>query len=119
MSDLPPAFAASALSPTLALRIWLTNLLTQTEQAKIQIRYRIEDIEKEAVRLRENLDRAERAVEGLRASILKTDEALAREREAAAEQILETVAEVIEDEAASGAARPRRRRSKPQEPTET
>jgi hypothetical protein len=116
MSDLPPAFAASALSPTLALRIWLTNLLTQTEQAKIQIRYRIEDLEKEAVRLRENLDRAERAAEGLRASILKTDEALAREREVAAEQILETVAaEVLEDEAASRPAR-RRSRPKPDEP---
>lgn len=116
MSDLPPAFAAAALSPTLALRIWLTNLLTQTEQAKIQIRYRIEDLEKEAGRLAENLERAERAAEGLRASILKTDEALAREREAAAEQVLDAVvSEALEDEAAPRPARRRRRPPKPQE----
>jgi hypothetical protein len=116
MSELPPAFATPAISPTLALRIWLTNLLTQTEQARVQIRYRIEDLETEAVRLRENLDRAERAAEGLRASILKTDEALAREREATAERVLEeVVTEALEDEASPRPARRRRNRPTPEE----
>lgn len=118
MSDLPPGLASAALSPTYALRIWLTNLLVQTEQARVQIRYRIEDIENEAVRLRENLDRAEKAVEGLRASIGKTDEALRREHAAAAEDIRARLerSEAREAEAATSERAPRPgRRSKPQD----
>jgi uncharacterized protein YlxW (UPF0749 family) len=114
MSDLPPGLASAALSPTYALRIWLTNLLVQTEQARVQMRYRIEDIENEAVRLRETLDRAEKAVEDLKASIAKTDEALRREHEAAAEQIRARLER--EREALAPAPAPRGRRAKPQEP---
>ena len=73
---------AMALWPTYALRSWLTALLTQTVQAETQIKQRIEDLEAEARRLREQLERATPVIDQLHQSIGKVDDALRRLRDA-------------------------------------
>ena len=67
--------------PTYALRAWLAAMLTQTLQAEIQIKHRIEDIEIEAARLRAQLARATPVIESLQQSIRKVDDVLRHRRD--------------------------------------
>jgi hypothetical protein len=77
-----PALDATRSSwPTYALRAWLTAMLTQTLQAEIQIKHRIEDIEIEAARLRAQLARATPVIESLQQSIRKVDDVLRHRRD--------------------------------------
>jgi hypothetical protein len=66
------------IEQTTALRGWLTALLAQTVQAETTIKYRIADLETEAGRLRTHLEQTTSAIETLRRSIHKVDEAIGR-----------------------------------------
>jgi hypothetical protein len=80
-SPAPAPINMLASWPTYALRGWLASLLTQTLQIETQIKYRIEDLETEAARLRTQLDRATPVIESLQQSIRKVDDALRRMRD--------------------------------------
>jgi hypothetical protein len=75
-----PRLPSTMLWPTYALRVWLNGLLSQTLQAEAQIQYRIDDLEKEVIRLRERLNRVSPVVGTLRESLKQTDAALERTR---------------------------------------
>jgi chromosome segregation ATPase len=66
------------IEQTYALRGRLTALLTQTVQAETKIRYRIADLETEAGRLKAHLEQTTAAIEALRRSIQRVDEAIGR-----------------------------------------
>ena len=88
------------IEQTAALRGWLTALLAQTVQAETAIKYQIADLETEAGRLRTHLEQTTSALETLRRSIHKVDEAIAgRLRELRASTALDHRSELAEVEA--------------------
>jgi hypothetical protein len=103
----PPDTAAPSKSwPTYALRSWLTALLTQTLQIETQMKYRIEDLETEAARLRAQLDRAAPVIEALKQSIIKVDDRLRRQRDASLAAATMDMTPSSPHEAADSAPRP-------------
>jgi hypothetical protein len=104
----PPDTAATNKSwPTYALRSWLTALLTQTLQIETQMKYRIEDLETEAARLRAQLDRAAPVIEALKQSIIQVDDRLRRQRDADLIAAATDTAPSPPQKAADSASRPR------------
>jgi len=97
----PSAPALDALInswPTYALRGWLAAMLTQTLQAEIQIKHRIEDIEIEAARLRAQLERATPVIQSLQQSIRKVDDVLRHRRDVDRAYIATREARTMDDD---------------------
>jgi hypothetical protein len=115
-SPTPGAAGTSKSWPTYALRSWLTALLTQTLQIETQMKYRIEDLETEAMRLRAQLDRTVPVIEALKQSILKIDDVLRRQRDANLAVAATHMTPSPSHEATDDASRPRSKTSDQETP---